>query len=375
MLVCSGALPSTAVVQIAPTSGASSGMRIELKSHNTAPDGRRTLTGLLPRLVEDATYRITAGDAQLPLAHLRMIPLPIVQLHVIAQPPTYAGQAHQPLDPAARSASVLEGSSVQFQVDCTNHKPLKAVEVSFQSGSLTEPVPWTPQDEGRLHWTSSAEAPALTNIHSELRYEVHVTDDDGLSPQLPLRGVIRVRPDLLPTASVELIHRVVLPTARPVVTFRVADDYGIAAAELVVDAQRAAQHAAPAEAVEPDQPLPTSPDRSSDDFPTVEILRYPLPLTEQPVPADRLPISVTYPLDLAPLKLVPGDRLKLAVEITDYRGQPADSPGGGRTVSEAKVVEVSDESGVLAAIREADQRSETQLNDLIRRQLHIGEQP
>jgi hypothetical protein len=39
------------------------------------------------------------------------------------------------------------------------------------------------------------------------------------------------------------------------------------------------------------------------------------------------------------------------------------------------VLEISDESGVLAAISEADPRSEERLTDIIKRQLGIGESP
>jgi hypothetical protein len=39
------------------------------------------------------------------------------------------------------------------------------------------------------------------------------------------------------------------------------------------------------------------------------------------------------------------------------------------------VLEISDESGVLAAISEADPRSEEKLTDIIKRQLGIGETP
>jgi hypothetical protein len=74
---------------------------------------------------------------------------------------------------------------------------------------------------------------------------------------------------------------------------------------------------------------------------------------------------------LAPLDLAAGDRLKLAVEVSDYRGERESAS----SVSDARVVEVGDENAVLAAIREADERSEAQLNELIRSQLGIGKQP
>ena len=43
--------------------------------------------------------------------------------------------------------------------------------------------------------------------------------------------------------------------------------------------------------------------------------------------------------------------------------------------SESIYLEISDESGVLNAISEPDERSEQRLDDLIRRQLGIGDEP
>ena len=66
-----------------------------------------------------------------------------------------------------------------------------------------------------------------------------------------------------------------------------------------------------------------------------------------------------------------GDRLKLTLEAVDYRG---DAPGESY-LSDPLVLEISDEAGVLAAISEADQRSEQRLTDIIKEQLGIGESP
>jgi hypothetical protein len=78
---------------------------------------------------------------------------------------------------------------------------------------------------------------------------------------------------------------------------------------------------------------------------------------------------------LAGLKLAKGDRVKLTLEATDYRGENEQvRPAGTVQASEPLVLEISDESGVLAAITEADPRSEEQLNEIIKRQLGIGDE-
>jgi hypothetical protein len=79
---------------------------------------------------------------------------------------------------------------------------------------------------------------------------------------------------------------------------------------------------------------------------------------------------------LSPLNLAKGDRVKLTLAVTDYRGEnDLDQPVGTTYLSDALVLEISDESGVLAAISEADERSEQRLTDIIKRQLGIGESP
>jgi hypothetical protein len=89
-----------------------------------------------------------------------------------------------------------------------------------------------------------------------------------------------------------------------------------------------------------------------------------------------LPLDSTFTLSLSPLKLTKGDRLKITLEVVDYRGEnEAGEPTGYRYQSDPLVLEISDESGVLAAIAEADENSEKRLTDIIKRQLGIGESP
>lgn len=106
----------------------------------------------------------------------------------------------------------------------------------------------------------------------------------------------------------------------------------------------------------------------------------PLLTAAQPVLSGRLPVDDRYVFDLAalqierggqtqPANLVKGDRLKLTLEAVDYRG---DLPGESYQ-SDPLILEISDEAGVLAAISEADEKSEQRLTDIIKQQLGIGE--
>jgi hypothetical protein len=89
-----------------------------------------------------------------------------------------------------------------------------------------------------------------------------------------------------------------------------------------------------------------------------------------------LPLQRRHALLLSPLKLAKGDRVKVTLETVDYRGKNKQNETLGEShKSEPLILEISDESGVLAAISAADERSEQRLTDIIKRQLGIGESP
>jgi hypothetical protein len=105
----------------------------------------------------------------------------------------------------------------------------------------------------------------------------------------------------------------------------------------------------------------------------IETYRFDMLPTTEPSVHHASPLAGTYSLQLAPLKLAKGDRLKLVLEALDYRGD--DHPGhpvGQPTTSEPVTLEIGDEAAVLAAIAETDKRSEQQLSEIIERQLSRG---
>jgi hypothetical protein len=102
-------------------------------------------------------------------------------------------------------------------------------------------------------------------------------------------------------------------------------------------------------------------------------VRYSLALPGAPLLASRLPLVGSHTVALTPLGLQKGDRVRFALEATDYRGQnDSGNITSATAFSEPILLEISDESGVLAAIAEADQRSEQRLNEIIKRQLGTG---
>jgi hypothetical protein len=109
---------------------------------------------------------------------------------------------------------------------------------------------------------------------------------------------------------------------------------------------------------------------------SAESRRYDILTSAEPIAGQHMPLAGSYPLALSPLKLAKGDRIKLTLEVTDYRGENDEGrPAGMAQRCEPVVLEISDESGVLAAISQPDQRSAEQLSEIIKRQLGIGEEP
>jgi hypothetical protein len=179
-----------------------------------------------------------------------------------------------------------------------------------------------------------------------------------------------------------LVHKVVLPDAKPVVQFRVLDDHAVATATLRLRVQRgeastrARERAANNNATDsttPDASKPSSgdaeassEDESNGDETTISVTR-----AGQVIRGAELPWNGKKAVDLTPLKLAKGDQLSIVLEVTDYRGERPGVTFG----SEPAILEISDEAGVLSAVLEADQRAEERLSEIIKRQLGIGEAP
>jgi hypothetical protein len=277
---------------------------------------------------------------------------------------------------------VLEGTTIDLVVECRNRKRLTQVWMIVAASGESEPRRYDlqPQDEQAIAWSLAEGDSPLEKIRQELRYEIQVIDEDGLSLESPLRGTIRIRPDRPPSGLAEVVHKVVLPTASPVVEYRASDDFGISRLALLVHVERGSNSTPPRGESSEVEPAAATGSSETDLAPAVEIPaevhRFDLLRPDTVVAASRLPLIGRHALPLSQFSLAKGDRLKLTLEVTDYRGEDeAGQPRGTSTQSEPLVLEISDESGVLAAISEADQRSEERLTDIIKRQLGIGEAP
>lgn len=325
--------------------------------------------GELARLMDNVTYKLFLGDAWTDAATVAMIPLPAIEPQLKITPPAYAKSLEQPI-PTGRQLALLEGTRVDITLASINGKTLTEAWMTLRWRDQSQRVVFAKSSDPSKWEIPAGTSTPLTNLREEVRYEIQVIDSDGLSLETPLLGAIRIRPDRPPTGSSQLVHRVVLPSASPVIEYRASDDFGISSImlEVEVEPKRDEQLVSTESAVDPSS--------STEPGKLVPMVKHELVIlpAEKPVLSGQLPISGSYPLQLAPYKLGKGDRLKLTLHICDYRGTTeAGLPTGQTIKTDPLVLEISDESGVLAAISEADERSEQRLTDIIKRQLGIGE--
>lgn len=341
----SGELPSGGRVDLSTVaSGLQSTVDLARKKDANPSDNQAAFQGQLPKLVDSLFFQVYLGDAWTDPIELRVIPLPVVDLRLTPTPPAYAVGAADPDNaPAgARQISVIEGSQVGFELACTNKRLAEAqVLVDGKSYPLTDSGKGS--GPGR-NWSLATAGTPLEHVEKPTRFEVQVIDEDGMHLESPIQGFIRIKADQRPRISADVVTRFVLPSGTPVIDYRANDDFGIG--KLLVHLQS------------------TRGESAATDERTLELVRLGEPLLR-----DKLPLKGTYKLDLAQLGLAKGDQVKVTLEAIDYRG----STPGQSASSEPLVLQVTDESGILAAISESDERSARQLDAIIKRQLGIGE--
>lgn len=347
-VLCMGQLPTNGLVKLTNTdSGLATQFELKPRMGGEAMEqesGFETVNfvGELSRLTDAVSYQVFVGDAWTDPAHVELIPLPVVNLELIPTPPAYAAEVAGTAKPqsGSRQLSVLEGSRLDVRLKCLN-KPLRNATVAVQHGPTIE---LTATDARRQQWslpeTAADGDDPFARVTSLLAFEVQVTDDDGLQLERPLVAVVRIQEDRPPKVAAAVVTDRVLPTARPSITFGAADEFGVAAIRLHCDI-----HHGMAE-----------PRRQSFDV-------------VKPDTEPQLVLRGRHPLDLRPLGLAKGDEVHVTLEAIDFRGANA----GQSARSEPIVLRVTDESGVLAGLTEADERSARQLDAIIQRQLGIGE--
>ena len=347
--------------------------RAALENWEANAAGASVFRGQLDRMVESIEYKVFLGDAWTDPAEVAMTPRPLIEPRLAATAPSYVSDSNAIREIGPGRLSVVEGSTVSVGLACANGKRLREAWLTVLA--LSGPKRWNlvAEDDSRLRWRLDDTSAPFSRVEEDLRFELQVRDEDGLTLETPLAGLVRVQPDRSPSAVIQLVHRVVLPNAKPVVQFRVLDDHAVASATLRIRVQRgeASNRARERAAADPGKPEAEAPEASAEDESNGDEVTIPVTQTKQVIRGAELPWNGKKAVDLTPLKLVKGDQLSILLEVTDYRG---DRPGV-TFGSEPAILEISDEAGVLSAVLEADQRAEERLSEIIKRQLGIGEAP
>lgn len=327
----------------------------------------------LPQLFDDLQFKFVVGDAETEAGQLTVIPLPVVELQLGVTTPEYAKgvAAETPIEPGMRQIAVVEGSAVNIRLDCTN-KTLKSVMlgVTSKEGERTE-LPLQATDSSAKHWVykPAANSP-LGNISDAVKFDLQVIDQDDLGLPSAIEGLVRVKPDRVPSGTISAVVQQLLPQATPEIDLRATDDYGLAQLRLLVSIERAPTDA-PSSSVPGDDssnslsgnlggPVATPPTSAAQPKPIAPIVlqKFSPPLRGE----KQLPYLGKYTLNLAPYELKKGDQVKLVMEITDDRGTQA----GKSANSDPIFLTITDESGVIAASSEYDERAARVLDELLK---------
>ncbi|HEV3006054.1 MAG TPA: hypothetical protein VGX78_16415 [Pirellulales bacterium] len=304
----------------------------------SVPAAKALYVGHLPRLVDSIQYQVVVGDAWTDPARVFAVPAPVLTVSLRPRPPDYAASDESQGDAAsgATRIAVLEGSRVELEVVSMNKR---LEQVTLQLGERSFLL--QPSDDFRRRWRLNVAGTPLEHVADTLPFTVRATDVDSLQLPQPLSGTIGVKTDQPPRVVASAVTQEVLPEARPTIHYAARDDYGLAGLGMRRELLR------PGEGTRED-------------------------LLEIPVePSHAKSIEGTLTLALDELRLVKGDQLRVTFEATDFRGAGDGKP----TTSEPIVLRVTDARGVLAALTEADERLESEMERIIEQQLGAEGKP
>ncbi|MEX2216975.1 MAG: hypothetical protein WD768_22880 [Phycisphaeraceae bacterium] len=311
------------------------------------PDQPDLFIAELPRALDDIIYRVFLDDAVGDEKTVTLIPLPVVDVDLTIETPEYARRRFQ-APGEGRQRVALEGSRVVPIVKAD--KDLKAA--TFTVDGKPFPMRKDGRKDGKRFVLDSADNP-FALVSKDLRYEVQVTDSDGLGLERPLSGVLQVRADQPPRIAAATVTRYVLAEAAPQIKYRATDDYALAKILVRKSVVRASSGM-----VDPTgQSDGGASGGTSEAQEIVETLHDLKGNTEKD--------GGTINIELSDLKLVIGDRLEITFEAVDFRG---DQPGKTAR-SERMVFQVTDRKGVLDALREWDDAMDKKLDQIIDAQL------
>lgn len=313
--------------------------RIELRP---VPNMPGDFQGELSYLTESLRMRIEIGDATSDPGEFTIIPLPLVDVTWNVAPPTYASATlkQDDMEGSSRQIAVLDGSQARLKLVCLNKK-LRSARLT--TGDTTYDLVATGNiPSGRVSWSLPPNTP-FENIRDSLKYEIQVTDYDGLSLESPVAGQIRLKSDRPPRIAATAVTRHVLPSAQPTLDYVAVDDFGIATVTASIQISRARGES------------------SKHDLPLKRI-------EDQDQPQHNLRDQVRIPLSA--YELVKGDDVKVSLRVSDWRG----ALPGQSAETEPVQFSVTDLSGILTQTGEEDRKSAKQLEEILQRELGISDE-
>jgi hypothetical protein len=319
--------------------------RTEFIPFESDADGSRSVPatealyfGRLPRLVDSIQYQVVVGDACTNPASLFAVPAPVLSVLLRPQPPDYAARDESQGDAAsgATRIAMLEGSRVELEVVSLNKR---LEQVTLQLGERSFLL--QPSDDFRRRWRLNVAGTPLEHVADTLPFTVRATDVDSLQLPQPLSGMIGLKIDQPPRVVATAVTLDLLPAARPTIHYAVRDDYALAGLRMRRELLRSGEPA------------------------REDLLEIPVE------PSHAKSIEGTLTLDLGELRLAKGDQLRVTFEATDFRGAGDGKPA----TSEPLVLRVTDARGVLAALAEADERLESEMERIIEQQLGAEGKP
>jgi hypothetical protein len=336
-----GELPDAGSVELHAVDGDMT-TAVDLSKAST-PGETAVYSGQLPKAIDSVHYQLYLGDAWTEPAEIEVVEFPNIDVRFRSTPPSYAqgtqGVAEE-VTSGSRQISVLEGSSINLEVACTN-KVLTRATLNIEGTSFPLQSSNSTTETARPVWRLTQAETPFARVGRPLQYEIQVLDDDGLELDQPIRGSVRIKADQKPRVTAEVVTRVVLPTASPRVMFRARDDFGVK--QVIAHLEPAGENASATATT-----VPIWPQKPAD---------------------SQVSVAGEHRLNLTSLGLKPGDELKVTLEAVDDRGEAPGQSGRSETI----VFQITDESGILAAISESDERSARQLDAIIKRQLGIGD--
>lgn len=301
----------------------------------------RLFVGRIPRLLQTLQYRIILGDAYTELAGLIASKPVLLKPTLRVIPPKYARKSPEPETTSDfLNVEVLTGSSVQLSILAQN-KTLADATLTVNTKPHAGKYALRSDTERPGHWTLPFHESPLRMIMEPISFSIQVTDHEGLKLEEPLVGLVRVRPDRPPEVETHADYRVILPSARPSVSFELDDDHGIANATLTAKIHR---RNGGADSLTLEVPIPSAGMNQS------------------------LPIVGRFPFDIRSFNAARADRIECVLMVADYRGDKL----GESTASRPITFVVGNQSDILTELGKTDRFSEQQLDEIIQRQFGLG---